>query len=84
MMNRSEILRALRSETQVVDWEAVYESELGRIYNYFLYKLCNREVAQEFLPTIVLRVKRKTQLCELCFVNSSGGRICAQRATFGL
>lgn len=46
-MNRSEILRALRSKTQVVDWEAVYESELGRIYNYFLYKLCNREVAQD-------------------------------------
>jgi len=47
MMNRSESLRALRSKTQFVDWDAVYESELGRIYNYFLYKLCNREVAQD-------------------------------------
>jgi RNA polymerase sigma-70 factor (ECF subfamily) len=40
-------VRVLGSKTQPVDWDAVYESELTRIYNYFLYKVCNRELAQD-------------------------------------
>ena len=51
MINRSEFLKALRSKSQPVDWDAVYESELPRIYNYFLYKVCNRELAQDLTAT---------------------------------
>lgn len=51
MINQSEILRALRSNAQPVDWDAVYDSELTRIYNYFLYKVCNRELAQDLTAT---------------------------------
>ena len=47
MINRSGILRVLESKPQPVDWDVVYESELSRIYNYFLYKVCNRELAQD-------------------------------------
>jgi RNA polymerase sigma-70 factor, ECF subfamily len=47
MINRSDILRALRGISQPVDWDSVYESELSRVYNYFLYKVCNRELAQD-------------------------------------
>ena len=50
-MNRNEIFRALREKTRSVDWDAVYDSELRRIYNYFLYKVCNREIAQDLTAT---------------------------------
>jgi RNA polymerase sigma-70 factor (ECF subfamily) len=42
MIDRSEILKALRPKTK---------SELPRIYNYFLYKLGNRELAQDLTAT---------------------------------
>jgi RNA polymerase sigma-70 factor, ECF subfamily len=51
MVNRSEILKALQSKIHPVDWDAVYESELSRIYNYFLYKVGNRELAQDLTAT---------------------------------
>jgi RNA polymerase sigma-70 factor (ECF subfamily) len=51
MINRIDILQMLRSMHQPVDWDAVYESELPRIYNYFLYKTCNRELAQDLTAT---------------------------------
>ena len=51
MIKRSEILKALRLKTKPVDWDTVYESELPRIYNYFLYKLGNRELAQDLTAT---------------------------------
>lgn len=47
MINQTNILQALRSIRQPVDWNAVYESELPRVYNYFLYKVCNRELAED-------------------------------------
>lgn len=50
-MNRLEILQTLRSINQPVDWEAVYTSELPRIYNYFLYKVYDRELAQDLSAT---------------------------------
>lgn len=37
--------------SQPVDWDAVYTSELPRIYNYFLYTVCNRELAQDLAAT---------------------------------
>jgi RNA polymerase sigma-70 factor (ECF subfamily) len=51
MINRIQILQALQSLRQPVDWNAVYESELSRIYNYFLYKVGNRELAQDLTTT---------------------------------
>ncbi len=47
MTEQGGILGLLRNKSQFIDWEAVYQSELRRIYNYFLYKVCNREVAQD-------------------------------------
>jgi RNA polymerase sigma-70 factor, ECF subfamily len=47
MINQSEILKALQSKTQLADWGAIYESEISRIYNYFLYKVCDRDHAQD-------------------------------------
>src|SRR5688572_2754811 len=51
MINQIDILQALRSIRKPVDWNAVYESELPRIYNYFLYKVCNRELAEDLTAT---------------------------------
>ena len=51
MINRLRILQTLRRVRQPVDWNAVYASELSRIYNYFLYKICNRELAQDLTAT---------------------------------
>jgi RNA polymerase sigma-70 factor (ECF subfamily) len=51
MISRIDILQTLRSMHQPVDWDAVYESELPRMYNYFLYKICNRELAQDLTAT---------------------------------
>jgi len=51
MINQIDILQALRSMRQPVDWNVVYESELPRIYNYFLYKICNRELAEDLTAT---------------------------------
>jgi RNA polymerase sigma-70 factor (ECF subfamily) len=51
MINRSGILKALRSKIYPVDWDAVYESGLSRIYNYFLYRVGNRELAQDLTAT---------------------------------
>ena len=51
MINQIDILQALRSMRQPVDWNVVYESELPRIYNYFLYKICNRELAEDLTET---------------------------------
>lgn len=51
MVNRAEFLKILQSMSQPVDWDAVYTSELPRIYNYFLYKMCNRDLAQDLAAT---------------------------------
>lgn len=50
-MDRSERLKALRSRFEPIDWDAVYETELSRIYNYFLYRIGNRELAQDLTGT---------------------------------
>jgi RNA polymerase sigma-70 factor (ECF subfamily) len=47
MINRLEILQTLKNLSQPVDWDAVYTSELSRVYNYFLYKICDRDLAQD-------------------------------------
>ena len=47
MINRSAILQALNTISQPVDWDTVYAAELSRVYNYFLYKVGDRELAQD-------------------------------------
>lgn len=37
--------------SQPVDWDAIYASELSRVYNYFLYKICDQELAQDLTAT---------------------------------
>lgn len=44
-------LTGLRSKTEGIDWDLVYKSELPRIYNYFLYKIGDREIAQDLTAT---------------------------------
>jgi len=34
-----------------VDWDTIYTSELSRIYNYFLYRVFDREIAQDLTAT---------------------------------
>ncbi|MFZ5909687.1 MAG: RNA polymerase sigma factor [Chloroflexota bacterium] len=47
MIQQLENLQTLLNIGQPVDWDAIYASELPRVYNYFLYKICNRELAQD-------------------------------------
>ena len=47
MKNTPEILWALHSQVEPIDWDAVYTAELPRVYNFFLYKVGNREAAQD-------------------------------------
>jgi len=47
MINKLEIVQALQSMRQSMDWNVVYESELPRVYNYFLYRVCNRDLAED-------------------------------------
>ena len=37
--------------TQPIDWDMIYTSELPRIYNFFLYKIGDREFAQDLTAT---------------------------------
>ena len=60
MINRLEILQTLKNMSQPVDWDTVYASELSRVYNYFLYKICDRELAQD-LTTITFERAWKTR-----------------------
>jgi len=34
-----------------MDWDVIYTSELSRIYNYFIYKVFDREIAQDLTAT---------------------------------
>ncbi|MCE5209790.1 MAG: sigma-70 family RNA polymerase sigma factor [Chloroflexi bacterium] len=47
----SKTLLAFRGMTQEIDWDSVYTSELPRIYNFFLYKVGDRECAQDLTAT---------------------------------
>ena len=37
--------------TEHIDWDSVYTSELPRIYNFFLYKVGDKEFAQDLTAT---------------------------------
>lgn len=51
MKNPSKALLALRGVTEPIDWDSVYNTELPRVYNFFLYKLGDREFAQDLTAT---------------------------------
>jgi RNA polymerase sigma factor (sigma-70 family) len=70
MKNPSKVLLALRSMTEQIDWDSVYKSELPRIYNFFLYKIGDREFAQDMTATTFerawkLRSRYKTGIASL-------------------
>lgn len=35
----------------VIDWEAVYTEQLPRIYNFFRYRLCDDQLAEDLTAT---------------------------------
>lgn len=47
MTNPAKALLTFRSMTEQIDWDLVYKTELPRIYNFFLYKIGHRELAQD-------------------------------------
>ncbi len=51
MINTIDLLETLQRISQPVDWNVVYESELPRVYNYFLYKVCDRDLAKDLTAT---------------------------------
>ena len=55
MKNLSDTLWSLRGAVEAIDWDAVYGSELPRIFNYFLYKIGDRELAQDLAQEMELR-----------------------------
>jgi RNA polymerase sigma-70 factor (ECF subfamily) len=40
-----------RDKAEPVDWEAVYREEMPRIYNFFRYRLGDRDLAEELTAT---------------------------------
>jgi len=58
MKNPPKALLALRSTIEQIDWDSVYKSELPRIYIYFLYKVGDREFAQDLTATTFERAWR--------------------------
>ena len=47
MTIQSKILSTLRSQARSIDWDAIYAADLPRIYNYFVYKIGDREAAED-------------------------------------
>jgi RNA polymerase sigma factor (sigma-70 family) len=47
MKNPAEALWVTNIMTEPIDWDSVFRSELPRIYNFFIYKLGERELAQD-------------------------------------
>lgn len=43
---------------EAIDWDLVYESQLPRIFNYFLYKVGDRDLAQDLAATAFERAWR--------------------------
>lgn len=70
MKNPTKALLALRCMTEQIDWDSVYKSELPRIYNFFLYKVGDRELAQDLTATTFerawkLRSRYQTRIASL-------------------
>ena len=51
MKKQSEAIWDLHGMVQQIDWDSVYGLELPRVYNFFLYKVGDREFAQDLTAT---------------------------------
>ena len=54
------------------DWDAIYEEELPRIYNYFLYRVNNRQVAEDLTSTTFERAwsSRKSYRADIAAIST--------------
>jgi RNA polymerase sigma-70 factor, ECF subfamily len=51
MKNPTRTLWLNKIMTEPIDWDSVFQSELPRIYNFFLYRLGERDLAQDLTAT---------------------------------
>ena len=51
MKNTSGKLWVLGKSAEKINWDLAFESELPRVYNFFLYKTGDRESAQDLTAT---------------------------------
>jgi RNA polymerase sigma-70 factor (ECF subfamily) len=58
MADRTEPLLYSGNPAQAVDWDAIYTAELPRLYNYFRYRLCERDCAEELTAATFERAWR--------------------------
>jgi RNA polymerase sigma-70 factor (ECF subfamily) len=70
MKNPSKALLVLCSMTEQIDWDSIYKSEIPRIYNFLLYKVGDRELAQDLTATTFerawkLRSRYQTRIASL-------------------
>lgn len=64
MNKHSETLWGLQSMVEPIDWDVVYTKELPRVYNFFLYKLGDKEFAQDLTATTFERAwKLRSKYC---------------------
>lgn len=47
MENKSTVLKAANNMIEKIDWDSVYTAELPRVYNFFIYKVADKEFAEE-------------------------------------
>ncbi|MBN2148342.1 MAG: sigma-70 family RNA polymerase sigma factor [Anaerolineales bacterium] len=59
MITETEITQTRTGMVQTVDWEAIYFSEMPRVYNFFIYRTGDRESAQDLTATTFERAWRK-------------------------
>lgn len=52
------ILRASSTNAESIDWDSVYQAELPRIFNFFLYKVGCRESAEDLTASTFERAWR--------------------------
>lgn len=64
-MNKpSEALWDLQRVAEPIDWDAAYVAELPRVYNFFLYKVGDKEFAQDLTATTFERAwKLRLKYC---------------------
>ena len=58
MSNNSKVISAITSMSQQIDWDSIYTSELPKIYNFFIYKIGDRDAAQDLTGITIERAWR--------------------------
>ncbi len=49
MKDQIEALSRSTSQTETIDWDAIYRLELSRVYNYFVYRVESEDLAQDLV-----------------------------------